>query len=335
MNRPSDSKCKKGIMLRVKHSILICGSLAAIIPCRGAASVEPVCTSCVVPVGLGAAKGALFSDFETPPFTGSRIGTDWFSFNDGEGRYSSEDRAGTSAITRGARIDTADPSIRPQLIIKGNGRIGNGASIDFTIGKPFYEISALIPTQPFVGLAVRLANDNGDAYDMSADGCQGVYFEYRLSGAGIQTVRFEARAYQPDWPSSFDAHRIWWNVNLPATNGEWKGAQVLLADLVFPEEGKLGLDSARRALDLKSMTYLQWSITAAPGSNGSLSLDNVHLIGAKQLTPLPSGIRGQHRNRTWTDPPAIRFTGHGITVEFPERLRGKGVLMTGRAVRAE
>jgi hypothetical protein len=288
---------------------------------RAAALPDSLCAACVTTVGAGATLGALVSDFETVPYLQSRLGSPWFCYNDASGRADIGSRSDFTDITKGAKTDTSDFSIPPKLAINGNGRVGNGASIDFTMGHQYYEISGFLPLEPFAGIGLRLSNDEGATYDLATDSAKGIYFEYRLSGTGVAKVRFEARGYQADWPASLDSHRAWWNLSLPATGGAWKGAKVMFADLQLAQEAKDHLDSADQALNTKEMMYFQWSVSEAPGTSGSLSIDNVYLIGSKKITPLPTGIRKPER-ASLAGKADIRSSGRSLSIRMPPGVQG-------------
>ncbi len=285
-------------MHKIQYSLLGLSMVLSPFVAHSFALPDTLCTSCLTTLGSGPSLGKLFSDFDSIPFLQSKIGTNWFCFNDAEGRFDVQSRSDFSDITKGALNDTIDLSSPPELQIHGNGKTGNGAAIDFTIGKPFYEISALTKTKPFLGLGVRLSNDGGMTYDLEKDSSTGIYFEYKLSGSGIQQVRFEARAYQQTWGTYFDTHRIWWNLPVPETGGVWKAAKILWTNLVLPQEAKDKIDSADRPLNKKEMMFFSWSVSGDSGMKGSLSLDNVYLVGAKKITPLP--IKGSSQKRPFS-----------------------------------
>lgn len=280
------------MMIARLHLSAVLSAMSLTLPAAGSGRPkDPPCTSCVVQVGLGPSLGILLSDFDSAPVAQSRLGTGWSGFNDAEGRIDISGPSDYSRFTRGALVDSAMPAGPSALVIQGNGRVGNGAAIEFALGKKFYPISSFTPVEPFIGLSLALSNERGDTYDLATDSVAGIYFEYRLAGTGIALVRFEARAYQPDWSVAVDQGRHWWGRSLPTTGGAWQGARILFSELQMPEEGKALVDSARRPLNTREMMFLQWSVYGDTGSAGSLALDHVYFIGARSLTPLPSPIR--------------------------------------------
>lgn len=274
------------------------------------------CLACVSEVSGEAPPGQLFSDFDQPPKDVSRLGTTWFCYNDAQGRTDISARSDYSNILGGALVDTADPASKPQLRIDGNGRVANGAAIDFTVGKQYFAISSFKPSEPHVGIGARLQDDLGGTYDLSRDSVTGFYFEYRLSGTGVGTVRLEARAYQPSWPGEIESSRLWWGRSLPSTGGAWKAARVMLSDLRLPAEGEALLDSAQRPLNIREMTDLQWSVYGQPGGAGTLALDNVRFLGARRLTPLHASIPAR---RGFGEAPRIqaRLSGSFLVANLP------------------
>lgn len=282
---------------------------------------DPPCTACVGQVGMGPSLGPLLSDFETAPFAKSTLGTGWFGFNDAEGRIDITQASDYSTFIRGVTMDSENPTVPIRLDIQGNGRTGNGAAIEFTLGKQFYPISSFTPVDPFIGLGLELSNDRGDTYNLATDSAKGIYFEYRLAGSGVALVRFEARAYQPDWSVMMDQGRHWWGRSLPATGGAWKGARILFLELVMPEEGKALVDSARRPLNSREMMFMQWSVYGEAGAAGSLALDNVHLMGARSLTPLsvPRKVARRPLMSTGKAASLVTLNGRAVGPRMPIR----------------
>ena len=243
-----------------------------------------LCPICVGAPGQTPVPAALLSNMDTPPFNRNARGYYWYSYSDGVGRNVPASQF--SSITGGATISAIDPTISTITIgpnttppwVKGyNGT--NGADIQFTLGNSFTTGTPPAAVKPFVGVGTGLYYEQAstDIYNGQADGANGVYFDYTLSGADTtMVVRLEV--YANLFTVSGEVHYI----NLPYTGaGVWKGATVLFTKLVLPTSwaGVVNVP-----LDATILKKLQWAVQAKAGDVGEVGIDNVYFLGATHIT---------------------------------------------------
>jgi hypothetical protein len=225
--------------------------------------------------GIGANLGAALSDMEGEEPNQNAYGEYWYAYNDAEGRV-----VGPGEFTDvfgGVVPDPFDPTVI-DIKIDGNGYGGtNGAYIQFQLGPTYVENLETI--KPFAGVGTRTSDNLGlGFYNATLDNATGIYFDYKTEGA--TWVSFEVKANQ-EFPNPGIVHHCL----APGTNGLWKSATVAFADLVLPSWDEVNqLPAAMKILKTNALEKLQWAVQDEPGIQGSLTVDNVHLIGATSIT---------------------------------------------------
>ena len=204
----------------------------------------------------------------------------WYAFNDAKGRDV------TIPIVEYSWIDTAmadyvaPDSTIPQLKLLDKSGIGDtvgdtAAYISYVLGPAYKTVSSLDSTDtndvdPFVGIGMSLVNENDSTqnFDMDSAGVQGIYFDYKTTGAvDWVNVAFMTRQKLIEDGATF-------YVKVPPTNDVWRGAVVPFENIDLPPWD----DKDTVTFDRTGVIAIQFSVEGDSGDVGTLAIDNVYLL---------------------------------------------------------
>jgi hypothetical protein len=259
------------------------------------------CMTCLGAPGAG--TGALLSDFETLPKQQNKAGFYWYAYNDAAGRTVAS-QADYSEIFGGVTPNALVPT-KPDLTIAGakgyNG--GDGAFIEFTLGPTYVQGANTI--KPFVGVGTRLADELNVAH-LNATGSTGISFDYKTTGADIDYIRMEVKDER-----NLGAGIVHFAL-MPGTKGEWKSATIPWTKLQLPDYDEVKL-IADQTLHIGSLEQVQWTFQGDPKKTGSISVDNVKIMGMTAIDTSKVGILAQ---------------GHGMRSGLIARAAGDRIQVT-------
>ncbi len=220
----------------------------------------------------------LFSDFEASE--ANPLGYWWYAYNDAEIGGSSSvdpDFATLNTETGLLNLEISDET--------GYGYSGKGAALMYTLGDAVMQGSNSV--KGFVGIGANLYDSTDAEYwDATADGAEGIYFEYAASGLD---VTLELSDYhdvgdylEPDRRDSRGSGIVHYR-NFPATDGEWRRVFIPFDSLIVHEEWE---GYTEIPLDLTQLAKVQWKVQGAEGTQGSFAIDNVAFPGVDDWEPL-------------------------------------------------
>jgi hypothetical protein len=239
-----------------------------------------LCTACKGAVGRSV--GSLFSDFEAD--AGNALGFYWYPYDDTKTVVDAGTPAGTSAITAGVG---AVEGYDGEGLLVGNdaGGDGNSAYIEFNMGNSMKIGGNTV--SPFIGLGADLydAENDGELYNATAAGVEGIYFEY-ITHPGITSLDVEVQDFydiNKDRPESAVRY-----IKIAGTDGQWASATIPFSILTIHDEWEdvaawySGAGAAQK-LDLTRLAKIQLKYQGG-GEGYYLGLDNVYLLGGSEIS---------------------------------------------------
>ncbi|GBU21741.1 hypothetical protein R80B4_01641 [Fibrobacteres bacterium R8-0-B4] len=140
-----------------------------------------------------------------------------------------------------------------------DGRLGNGLSAAFTI-------AGTDADDRYAGVGFDLIDANDlEETPLNASNFNGIYFEYKTTGTGVDKIKFEVIEKAGGGGKNF-------YINLPGTGGGWKAAVVNFNTLVFPSWA-----TPVRTFSKTELVKLQFAYTAL--GSGTIAIDNVYFLG--------------------------------------------------------
>jgi hypothetical protein len=231
--------------------------------------------ACVPCVGTAAVTGAVLGDLEpatTPPRAANQnvVGGFWFAYND-VGTRTVAAQKDYSEIFEG--VDATDPKVPILVVSPAKGAAAsNGAYIKFTLGPSYLDGTNTV--MPFVGIGTK-TSDALETTALNATGATGVAFDYKTdAGSTFSYIRLEVKTKQTDLGTNAAAIH---SVLLPATNGEWKVANIPWAKFSLPDWTEIPDRTA--PVQITTITKFQWAVQDVPGTTGGFAIDNVKMAG--------------------------------------------------------
>ena len=141
-----------------------------------------------------------------------------------------------------------------------------------------------------------------------------------LSG-GTATTYVRLEVYDATLTASGVVHYI----DLPTTNGAWKGANVPFTSLVLPHWSGV---ITTTPLDKTKLEKIQWAVQDEANTTGELAIDNVYLLGATTITkPTNIGVINQGNFAKTMNGISTFMTNNNLKVTLPQEMSNASVTL--------
>jgi hypothetical protein len=210
----------------------------------------------------------------------SQFKTKWYLFDDSE-------KAGkeNTVFTDGFKVNPEDSE--KELHINVGGKEGydstQGIKVSFKLGTPIHNNETV--TQPFAGIGCMLSNSeefkagiDSSLKTTDASNATGLYFDYKTVASNDKFRYFLFELYDSDsLPEGLSFH-----MQIPATNGMWKGVSIPFDDLFLVDINSALWDSLsgdQRGRDMKRLDRMQFKFQNIKETEIDVWFDNFKFVG--------------------------------------------------------